>query len=139
MPLSLKATVTRRQPEPNNSDLSHAADDSDLNNQPAEDAHQTANEGATATPAEKSGKQLKREQAAAVNALQSAFLSANLNKVVSVFLINGIRLIGKLRQFDQFCLLLEAPDGAKQLIFKHAVSTIAPPTRRPSPETDGNR
>ncbi len=60
------------------------------------------------------------------HALQSAFLAANLNRVVTVFTLNGIKLVGRLRQFDQYCILLEGPDGANSLIFKHAISTMTP-------------
>lgn len=136
MPLSLKATVTHRQPEPDNPDMSHPADNAD--SQLVEDAQEGPNEGATAPAAEKSGKQLRREAAAAVNALQAAFLCHHLNKVVSVFLINGIRLVGKLKQFDQFTLLLEDKEGTRQLVFKHAVSTIQPPARRPGPREESH-
>ena len=101
----------------------------------AEDAHQTAvdhamaAEPATPEPAQgvesepaPSGKQLKRE----TNALQSAFLAANLNRLVAVFLMNGIKLIGRLRQYDQFTVMLEGPDGVNSLTFKHTISTIQP-------------
>lgn len=139
MPLSLKATVTHRQPEPDNSDLSHAADSSD--SQLDENTQEGANEAATAALAEKSGKQLKREQYAAQHALQSAFLNTYIGKPVSVFLINGVRLVGKLRQFDQFTILLEGADGVSQLVFKHVISTIVPPARRtyPDPDNQGNK
>lgn len=68
-----------------------------------------------------------------------AFLNTYVGKPVTVFLVNGIRLVGKLRQFDQFCLLLEGADGVSQLIFKHAISTIQPPARRQQGDTQGNR
>ena len=70
------------------------------------------------------------------HAVQGAFLGANLNKIVTVFLISGIRLVGKLRAFDQYCLLLEAPDGTRQLVFKHAASTVAPGMARPKSTHD---
>jgi host factor-I protein len=57
------------------------------------------------------------------HALQSEFLARNLGKQLIVFLINGVRLSGKLRQFDQYCLLIES-DSQQQLIFKSAVSAI---------------
>lgn len=117
MPLSLKATVTRRQP----------ADDP-----PADNAHQTAKDTATAVEPAPPLPKAKPD----AHALQSAFLSANLGKVVTLFVINGIRLTGKLRQFDQYTLLLEDAAGQKSLVFKHALSTVCPgsPRRRPDGE-----
>jgi host factor-I protein len=42
---------------------------------------------------------------------------------VNVFLVNGIRLSGRLAAFDQFVVLLESGSGS-QLVFKHAISTM---------------
>jgi host factor-I protein len=44
---------------------------------------------------------------------------------VNVFLVNGIRLSGQLAGFDQFAVLLGSGPGV-QLVFKHAISTVAP-------------
>lgn len=54
---------------------------------------------------------------------------------VVMFLVNGIRLCGVLSHFDNHSLLL-SQGGTYQLIYKHAVSTIAPAPaahRAPSP------
>ncbi|MFZ8784804.1 RNA chaperone Hfq [Thermocrinis sp.] len=59
--------------------------------------------------------------------LQEAFLNtARKRKVkVTIFLINGVRIQGKVRSFDTFTILVE--DGRQQtLIYKHAISTIVP-------------
>ncbi|MFZ8859040.1 MAG: RNA chaperone Hfq [Thermocrinis sp.] len=59
--------------------------------------------------------------------LQEAFLNtARKRKVkVTIFLINGVRIQGKLRSFDTFTILVE--DGRQQtLVYKHAISTIVP-------------
>jgi RNA chaperone Hfq len=40
--------------------------------------------------------------------------------------VNGIKLTGKLKQFDQYTLLLQDADGIDSLIFKHAISTLIP-------------
>jgi len=59
--------------------------------------------------------------------LQEAFLNtARKRKVkVTIFLINGVRIQGKIRSFDTFTILVE--DGRQQtLIYKHAISTIVP-------------
>lgn len=47
------------------------------------------------------------------------------NIPVTIFLVNGYQLKGVLRGFDNFTLILEA-DGKQQLVYKHAISTIAP-------------
>lgn len=44
---------------------------------------------------------------------------------VTMFLINGVMLQGRIASFDLFCMLLER-DGFVQLAYKHAVSTIQP-------------
>jgi host factor-I protein len=59
--------------------------------------------------------------------LQEAFLNtARKRRVkVTIFLINGVRIQGKVRSFDTFTILVE--DGRQQtLVYKHAVSTIVP-------------
>ena len=43
---------------------------------------------------------------------------------VTVFLISGVKLIGKIRGFDKYSVILEA-NNQEQLIFKHAISTVA--------------
>lgn len=47
---------------------------------------------------------------------------------VDVFLGNGKRLTGRIKAFDKFTLLLENHQG-QQIIFKHAISTVAPSGR----------
>ncbi len=59
--------------------------------------------------------------------LQDAFLN-NVRKEknpVTVFLVNGVKLQGVITWFDNFCVLLRR-DGASQLVYKHAISTIMP-------------
>jgi len=58
--------------------------------------------------------------------LQTAFLTDMQDRLVTVYLVNGIKLVGKLRQHDQYTLLLQGADGIDSLIFKHATSTIIP-------------
>jgi len=59
--------------------------------------------------------------------LQDSFLNhVRKNKVVlTVFLINGVKLQGIITWFDNFCILLRR-DGQSQLVYKHAISTIMP-------------
>lgn len=43
---------------------------------------------------------------------------------VTIFLINGTRLKGTIKGFDNFVVLLK--QNTQQLIYKHAISTISP-------------
>ncbi|MEO7206654.1 MAG: RNA chaperone Hfq [Steroidobacteraceae bacterium] len=56
--------------------------------------------------------------------LQEAFLEA-LRKdsmPVSIYLVNGIKLLGQIECFDQFSVILK--NNTSQVIYKHAISTI---------------
>ena len=44
---------------------------------------------------------------------------------VMMILVNGIRLLGQIRRFDNFTVEL-ARDGRSQIIFKRAISAINP-------------
>ena len=59
--------------------------------------------------------------------LQDVFLSKVQEEEVSVtmFLVNGVMLEGRIASYDLFCMLLER-EGYVQLAYKHAVSTIQP-------------
>ncbi len=61
--------------------------------------------------------------------LQDVFLSrvSEAEAQVTMFLVNGVMLQGKIAAYDLFCMLLER-DGYVQLAYKHAVSTIQPAT-----------
>lgn len=60
-------------------------------------------------------------------ALQEVFLTAarKSSQPVTMFLVNGVMLTGEVIAFDLFSLLLFR-DGAVQLVYKHAISTISP-------------
>ena len=59
--------------------------------------------------------------------LQDAFLTLARRQDVplTVFLVNGFQMRGVVRGFDPFTVVLES-EGRQQLIYKHAISTIAP-------------
>ncbi|HWU01404.1 MAG TPA: RNA chaperone Hfq [Novosphingobium sp.] len=61
--------------------------------------------------------------------LQDVFLSSIRAAAVQVtmFLVNGVMLQGRVAAYDLFCMLLER-EGYVQLAYKHAVSTIQPVT-----------
>lgn len=71
--------------------------------------------------------------------VQDAFLN-NLRKDrvnVTIYLMGGVKLTGKIRSFDKFSLVLES-GNLEQLIFKHAISTISVPRgsfHHPRPES----
>ena len=44
---------------------------------------------------------------------------------MTLFLVNGVMLQGRVTGFDQFSLLLER-GGQIQLVYKHAISTLQP-------------
>lgn len=58
--------------------------------------------------------------------LQDPFLNA-LRKEhvpVSIYLVNGIKLQGKVDSFDQYVVMLK--NTVNQMVYKHAISTIVP-------------
>ena len=58
--------------------------------------------------------------------LQDPFLNA-LRKEhvpVSIFLVNGIKLQGKIDSFDQYVIMLK--NTVNQMVYKHAISTVVP-------------
>lgn len=61
--------------------------------------------------------------------LQDLFLAAAAreNERMTLFLVNGVMLQGRVAAYDLFCMLLER-EGYVQLAYKHAVSTIQPVT-----------
>ena len=59
--------------------------------------------------------------------LQDTFLNQARREriMVTVFLMNGFQLRGTVRGFDSFVVFVDS-DGKQQMIYKHAISTIAP-------------
>jgi len=45
---------------------------------------------------------------------------------VTIYLISGVKLTGRIKSFDKYSLILEA-GSQEQLIFKHAISTVSLP------------
>lgn len=58
--------------------------------------------------------------------IQDAFLNMLRREKtpVTVYLLNGAKLVGKIKSFDRFSVLLES-GPQEQLVFKHAISTIS--------------
>jgi host factor-I protein len=57
--------------------------------------------------------------------IQDAFLNTvrREKETVTIYLMNGAKLSGRIRSFDKYSVLLESA-SQEQLIFKHAISTI---------------
>ena len=70
---------------------------------------------------------------------------------VTVFLMSGVKLAGRIKSFDKYAVILESGQR-DQLIFKHAISTVvttrsapdastpaSPPSKPPPPATDATK
>jgi host factor-I protein len=71
--------------------------------------------------------------------IQDAFLNTARRErsTVTIYLLHGAKLSGRIKSFDKFSLLLET-GSQEQLIFKHAISTISH-ARRTSGELRGTQ
>lgn len=58
--------------------------------------------------------------------IQDAFLNTvrREKSTVTIYLLHGAKLSGRIKSFDKFSVLLES-GSQEQLIFKHAISTIS--------------
>ena len=64
--------------------------------------------------------------------IQEPYLN-NLRKIrrtVVIYLVNGVKLVGKIASFDQHTVALEGHE--KQVINKHAIATVMPAPPRPA-------
>jgi len=66
--------------------------------------------------------------------LQNDFFNAvrKSRQPVTVFLGNGKKLVGRIKSFDRFTLLLENHHG-ELIVFKHAVSSVSLAVRSETP------
>jgi host factor-I protein len=57
--------------------------------------------------------------------IQDGFLNSlrKEKSFVTVYLMSGVKLTGRIRSFDKFAVILDS-NGMEQLIFKHAISTV---------------
>src|ERR1700684_3813825 len=53
---------------------------------------------------------------------------------ITIYLVSGVKLTGKIRSFDKYSVLLEN-NAQEQLIFKHAISTVV--SGRIGPHAEG--
>lgn len=58
--------------------------------------------------------------------IQDGFLFQNLKegKILAFQLITGNKMLGRLKRFDRFAVVLEQ-DEQETLVYKHAIATIA--------------
>jgi host factor-I protein len=70
-----------------------------------------------------------------VSSIQESFFHAARqgNKHITVQLINGTRLSGRVRSFDKYSVILET-STLEQLIFKHSISAAGVCRNRECPE-----
>ncbi len=66
------------------------------------------------------------ENKPAAQNIQDTFLN-NARKErnsITIYLMSGVKLTGRIRSFDKYSVVLET-NNQEQLIFKHAISTVA--------------
>lgn len=70
--------------------------------------------------------------------LQDTFLNVlrKEHTPVSIFLVNGIKLQGKIDSFDQYVIMLK--NTMSQMVYKHAISTIVPGKTIKMPRNENN-
>lgn len=57
--------------------------------------------------------------------IQDSFLNTARKDrtLITIYLLSGVKLSGRIRSFDKYCLVLES-NHQEQMIFKHAISTV---------------
>ena len=60
------------------------------------------------------------------NALQNQFLDDMVaaNKTIAIYLVSGIKLVGRIIGYDAYAILLK--HEVPQMVHKHAIATIMP-------------
>ncbi len=54
------------------------------------------------------------------------------NTLVDVVLLSERKLLGRIKRFDKYALVLEV-DGREEMIYKHAIASVSPtPVARPA-------
>jgi len=58
--------------------------------------------------------------------IQDSFLNTARKEKsnITIYLLSGVKLTGRIRSFDKYSVVLET-NNQEQLIFKHAISTVA--------------
>ncbi len=60
--------------------------------------------------------------------IQDGFLNAARKEklIVTIYLMSGVKLIGRIRSFDKYSVVLES-NSQEQLVFKHSIATVVLP------------
>jgi len=60
--------------------------------------------------------------------IQDGFLNTARKEklLVTVYLLSGVKLTGRIRSFDKYSMILEG-NSQEQLVFKHAIATVVLP------------
>lgn len=90
-------------------------DPTDMTSTPAPAARESGSK-----PGKRAGKGTDRVQFAWLNGFRRE------RRPMEVFLVNGHRIAGRIRSFDQRAILLESPTGEEILLLHHVISTIQP-------------
>ncbi len=74
-----------------------------------------------------------------LSSLQDIFLNtARKEKIeITIYLMNGVPIKGRVLSFDTFTILLDV-DKKQNLIYKHAISTLAPSKPIPYKQEDSS-
>ncbi len=66
------------------------------------------------------------ESKPAAQNIQDSFLNTARKEKsnITIYLLSGVKLTGRIRSFDKYSVVLES-NNQEQLIFKHAISTVA--------------
>ena len=66
------------------------------------------------------------ENKPAAQNIQDTFLNSARKErsSITIYLMSGVKLTGRIRSFDKYSVVLET-NNQEQLIFKHAISTVA--------------
>lgn len=53
------------------------------------------------------------------------------NTLVDIVLLSERKLLGRIRRFDKYALVLEV-EGREEMIYKHAIASVSPAVVRPA-------
>ncbi len=72
--------------------------------------------------------------------IQDSFLNKARSErlPVTIFLTSGVKLSGRVRGFDKYCVVFET-SHQEQLIFKHAISTVVTTHQSHGPGSRGSQ
>ena len=76
-------------------------------------------------PIETNDKEIGPMESKPAQNIQDTFLNTvrKDKSPITIYLVSGVKLTGKIRSFDKYSVLLEN-NSQEQLIFKHAISTV---------------